>query len=190
MDVTQARIYEEVEYLAVIFIVSLSFSLPRTNANIFFLLPNLDWLDPLLETASILPFFLFAPLYFSIAILVPVLPHLPAFLYGMQTQDNRISEGMGMPRQKDSYRLALLISILLSLFVTNHWYIIRGRTSLALSIVIIVVATLFIPALQAYYEYKDHGIVREVVVIVLIYAPWVQFVRIWVVYTSSEVIQA
>ncbi len=186
MELTQARSYEEVEYLAAIFVVSLALSLPRTNANIFFILPNVDWLDPLFEMLSILPFILFAPLYFLIGILVPVLPHLPAFAYGMQTQDNMISESMGMPRQKDSYRLALLISILLSFFATNYLFIIRGRTSLVLSIVIIVVATLLIPVFQVHYEYEDHGSIREIVLILLIYAPWVQFVRLgmWMRYIS------
>lgn len=210
---------DEVWYLAAIAIASLALSLPRMNMRLSTF--DFDVLDPL-EMLSFLPTLLFTLLSFLILFLVPASPHIPAFLYGMYTQNNKTTEGM--PIRKDNYRLALSVSVLLSLFVTKRLalsismplyalvklsifvtkrlvlsislrlYLLIERSyifeavsyrSLVLSIdLIIVVTALLIPILHVYYEYERHGKIREVVLLVLIYAPWVQFVRMLTVYAQ------
>jgi hypothetical protein len=48
--------------------------------------------------------------------------------------------------------------------------------------VLIFVAALLIPTFHAYSEYEKYGDVREVVLLILIYAPWAQFLRLFTGY--------
>lgn len=115
--------------------------------------------------------------------LMPVLPHLPAFFYGIYTQTDQPDRGV--PGQKENYLLALFISAPLSFFVTMRTFLAYGLPPLYpvwYIEVLIVAATLLIPTFHAYSEYEKYGDVREVVLLILIYAPWVQFVRTFVAY--------
>lgn len=122
------------------------------------------------------------PVFFLIPFL-PAVPHLPAFGYGVYTRTDRVSKGV--LGQKENYLLAFSISALLSFFAIIYtlgvcspgrmypvWYI----------DVSIVAAALLIPTFHIYSEYE--GDFREVILLVLIYAPWVQFVRLLMVYAQ------
>jgi len=116
-------------------------------------------------------------------LVLPVLPHLPAFFYGAYTQKD---EGRGVPGEKENYLLALLVSAPLSYYVVlRSEYMARGLPPAYLvwyAEAVIVGAVLLVPTFHSYSEYKKYGDFREVVLLFMVYAPWVQFVRLFTGY--------
>lgn len=119
-------------------------------------------------------------------VLTPVILHLVAFIYSVITQDRhrvRIQRVQGgWTRQEKNYVIALVTSAFLSYVVTRYSVCTPTGTSHPVWYVdvSIVVAALLIPTFHAYFLYD--GDVREVVLLVMIYAPWVHFIRLFVAY--------
>jgi len=111
--------------------------------------------------------------------LLPILPHLPSFVYGVYLRETQTPTAPGYP-------MALFISSLISLYVTL--YVVMLLTGLPPSPpvwyhdVIIVVFVLLIPTYHTYVEYDDHGDFIQVVLLFMVYAPWAQFVRLFTGY--------
>jgi len=164
MELTWTRNNREIWYLTAIVLVSL-------------VLASLRLMDIILWNLPISVFSLF--LY-----LRPIFPHFPAFLYGIYTQTDWNREGVS--GQKANYLLALFISAPFSFFVTLRTSMTFPPSPMYYPVwqieVPIVIITLLIPTFHAYFAYKKYGDIRMVMMIILIYAPWVQFVRTVEVY--------
>lgn len=174
----------EVWYLAVVFLVSFALALPAMNVWLFVF--DFDILDSLLEmlleplfeilSPSVpLPIFLFV--HVIIFFLLPGLSHLPAYVYGIYTWDNA---DRGYPWH---YLLALSVSETVSFFLMFL------RVPLSPSIppswqieVSFVFIILLVPTFHAYFEYNKYGDIREVVLLLMIYAPWLWLVRMFLGY--------
>jgi hypothetical protein len=109
-------------------------------------------------------------LYVASVYTVPLLPHIPAFVYAVYAREE------GMTETPNSYITAFLVSGLFALFLTYPSSPILYQTSSDwFSVAIFVLFVLAIPALHAYLRYD--GDLREVVLLFMIYAPWVHFFR-------------
>ena len=175
MNLTWTRNDREIWYLAAIVLVSLILAPPCMSS----LLP-----------IDLLPLWIPVWIYIALLFLIgPVLPHLPAFVYGTYTSGWAVVWKKNRQSMSLNYLSAFLISALISVFVNMYvdirvcalvsphkpypvWYI----------DVAIVAVTLLIPTFHAYFAYEKYRDIGIVVMLVLIYAPWVQFVRLFSVY--------
>lgn len=167
MGLTWTRNNRDIWYLVAIFLITLSLSLSMKYI----------WLirDTAVEDGSFLGYILFTAIHFSYY--VPVLSHLPAFVYGRITRD----PSRDAPGTTESYFVALLASITVSLAVTIRITMLFGLPPAYPSWqidVLFVVAVLLVPAYHAYSDYDTHGNVRRGILLVMVYAPWVQIVRL------------
>jgi hypothetical protein len=163
MELARARSYEEVGYLAAIFVVSLALS------------SHLITIVVLFKLADIVPILI--PILFPFVPFLPFLPHLPGFVYAKRTSNRR-----------GDYYFALAVSFVLSQYSHLH-YRLRdvGMGTVPVHLVwyeeiALLTVTLLVPTFHAYLRYD--GDLREVVLLVLIYAPWVQLIRMGIAYLS------
>jgi|GEM_PF-4847008 len=108
---------------------------------------------------------------------VPVLQHLPAFVYARYTRDTS-RDVLG---KTESYFIAFLASVAISFAVTVRVTMLRGLPP-ALPFwqidVLFAAGILFAPASHAYFQYDTHEDFRRVVLLVMVYAPWAQILRL------------
>lgn len=117
---------------------------------------------------------------FSLSILlypVPVLPHLPAFVYARYTRDS----SRDIPGKTESYFMAFLAAIAISFAVTMRVGMVMGLPP-ALPFwqidVLFTAGVLLIPAFHSYCQYDEYEDFRRVVLLVMVYAPWTWIVRL------------
>jgi len=108
---------------------------------------------------------------------VPVLQHLPAFVYARYARDSS-RDVLG---KTESYFVAFLASMVISFAVTVRVTMLRGLPP-ALPFwqidVLFAAGVLLAPASHAYFQYDEHEDFRRVVLLVMIYAPWAQILRL------------
>jgi len=155
----------EVQYLVVIALASLVMSLSNVTVQLL-----MDTFTPMAESSDVVSFELLF-LYVASVYTTPILPHLPAFVYAVYTREGGSSENMW-----NSYITALLVSGLIALFLTYPSSpVLYDTSSVWFSVAIFVLFVLYVPILHAYFRYD--GDLREVVLLFMIYAPWVHFFR-------------
>ena len=147
----------EIWYLAAVFLVSLALSLLSAIM-----------LEPIPVQSG-----------FLLLVLLPILPHLPAYVYGVYIREVQTPAAPG-------YQLALAVSTLISLYVNSYVIILlTGLPPLPpvwYHDVTVVVFVLLIPTYHMYIEYNDHGDFIQVVLLFIVYAPWAQFIRLFTGY--------
>lgn len=170
MELTWTRNDREIWYLTAIVLVSSALSLHLITLTIFFGLFDI-------LTAVIPPFELFEiilmPIFDIFLAVLPLLPHLLGFVYAKRTGNGR-----------GSYYFALAVSFVLSHYSFSY-YDITGHgvvNPIWYEEIAFLSVTLLVPTFHAYLRYD--GDIREIVLLVLIYAPWVQLIRMGIAYLS------
>ena len=153
----------EVWYLSVVFLVSLGLSLLSV---------------PMLIQFGIL--FEFGILFAPFLIILPHMPHMPAYVYGVHIREGQTS------RIVSGYRLALIVSILTSLYVSVHVVLmligLPPMPPVWYHEVVVVSVVLLVPTYHAYTEYNKHEDFIQIVMLFMVYAPWAQFIRLFTGY--------
>lgn len=175
MNMNWTRNNREVWYLVGIVLTSLALAPP-----FWVLQGSFTLLEALSTVLSTFILRLLSPGFLLLVYLIPVLPHLPAFLYGVYFRTD--GDAGSLPGQKENYISALYISAPTSFFVTYNTYIFSGippTYPIWQFEVAIVAANLLILTFHAYFVYEKYGDLRTVVLLIMIYAPWAQFARLF-----------
>jgi len=154
----------EAWYLAAVFLVSLGLSLLSV--------PALS-----LSSGLIAQFGFTFLLHLFLIYILYILPHLPAYVYGVYIREDQTPTVPGYP-------LALVASILIyvNLYMTLLFIGRPPAPPVGYHEVTIVLFILLFPTYHAYIEYDEHRDIIQVVLLFMVYAPWAQFVRFFIRY--------